>query len=346
MSVNRGEGRKAAPLHLLLVLVAALSLVATGIGAAMLATVHARAQAKAARNGDAAVSPRSAGLSLPAVPASGGYLGVVPNVSAGESTAEQLGPLEQAVGRPFGIVSIYASWSQHPPISGLEAAAASGAIPMVSLHCGPTDAAMISGSYDGLLRADAEAYRAYGGPVLLRWFWEMNLDLPGRDASCLGTGKVASFDYKQAWKHIWNIFHQAGADNVAFVWAPSAAKGAPSAKPYYPGAAYVNWIGVDLLDRSGYGPFAAMFEGFYDIWVAQHKPMIMSETGAVGSAAQAAWLGEMATSVPEEFPQLRAIVYVDATNNRGNYILKPGTEGFAKFVALGRIPFFSGEASP
>ncbi|MGO9198085.1 MAG: glycoside hydrolase family 26 protein [Acidimicrobiales bacterium] len=324
------------------VAIAALSVLATGVGAATIASRHARSVPSEAHHIGlhVASSPQSTQVALPRVPAAGGYLGVVPNPSAGKSTAEQIRPLEKAVARPFGIVSLYTGWAAHPPIAALGAAASTGAIPMVSMHCGPSDAAVAAGSYDGLLRADAEAYRAYGRPVLFRWFWEMNLTASGHNPSCLGT-QSAGADFVKAWKHIWDIFHEVGAGNVAFVWAPSAARGVPSPVKFYPGSPYVNWIAADLLDRAGYGTFAQMFSPFYEKWVTQHKPMLVSETGAVGSAAQATWLNGIRATLPTEFPALRGVVYTDSVNNMGDYVLKPGTAGMAAFVALGRLPYLS-----
>jgi len=272
----------------------------------------------------------------------GAYYGAVPNAAPSQPTAGQARTLEQIVGRPFGIVSFYVSWYAPPPVAGLVAVSSVGSIPMVSMHCGPSDQSIAAGDYDGLLRADAEAYRAYGQPVLLRWFWEMNLPNEGRHPECLGaTGSAAASDYVAAWKRIWTIFHEVGASNVAFVWAPSDALHAPSPSAFYPGGAYVNWIGADLYDRSGYGPFEQMFSSFYDTWSRQGRPLILSETGAVGSAAQVAWLKEIASAVPVSFPDLHAVVYTDANDGLGNYILQPGSAGMATFAALGRAPFFS-----
>jgi len=277
---------------------------------------------------------------LPQVPAKGAYFGVVPNASPPTPTAAQAVTLEKTVKRAFGIVSFYVSWGSPPPIAGLSSAASVGSIPMVSMHCGPADAAVAAGEYDGLLRADAEAYRAYGRPVLLRWFWEMNLTKEGHHPVCLGTSSQAG-DYVAAWKRIWTIFHEVGARNVAFVWTPSDALHAGSPASYYPGSAYVDWVGADLYDRPGYGPFPNMFSSFYSTWIKQHKPMILSETGAVGSAAQATWIGQIAKSVPTQFPGLRAVVYTDGNDGLGNYILQPGTAGMAAFAALGHDAFFS-----
>ena len=49
-----------------------------------------------------------------------------------------------------------------------------------------------------------------------------------------------------AWRRIHDLFTRAGATNVIWVWNPNDIYPVPQVqlKPYYPGNAYVNWIGI------------------------------------------------------------------------------------------------------
>jgi hypothetical protein len=280
----------------------------------------------------------------PYVPAVGAYFGASPSFEVGPVVAKAV-ELGDEIHRSLGVVSFFDSWNGPVLTNQFAAVATQGSIPMVSMHCTYPDPAVVAGEYDSQIKEQAQAYAAYGGPVLLRWFWEMNWPTTvNQNGYCLGAGTAAQMaaGYVAAYIHIWKIFQAAGATNVAFVWAPSAAKWAPSATPFYPGSQYVNWIGADIYDRPGYGTFAQMFAGFYAEWSGQHKPMILAETGSIGAPAQVAWLSSIASSFPTQFPLMHALVYTDAlTDPQGDYMLEPGGTGMAEFVTVGADPYFN-----
>jgi hypothetical protein len=296
----------------------------------------AHAAASRARSAAAPLQP-------PRVPIVGAYVGADPNAAEGSvPTTQQAETLDTDIGRGLAIVSFYEAWDTPPPVADMSRVAADGALPMVSVHCGATDAAVAAGADDRMLRLFATIYKDYGGPVLFRWFWEMNLSKIENHAQCLGGGTAATQDaeYAAAFRHVWTIFHEVGATNVAFVWAPSAARTAPDAAPFYPGNAYVDWIGSDLYDRPGYGTWSSMYAPFYDEWSRTGKPLVLTETGAVGPAAQASWLANINSTAPSMFPDLHGIVYVDAFD-LADYRLVPGTAGMAAYAALGADAYFS-----
>lgn len=245
----------------------------------------------------------------PLPPAQGLYVGAAPDAHPSESAATEAEMLDNQIGRPLSITSVYIDFDQPVRRSVLEAIADTGSAPMVSVQCQQNDAAIAAGDDDGIIRADAETLRAFGGPVFLRWFWEMNLTT--LNATCLGPLTTAATDFVAAWRRIWRIFQEVGATNVAFVWAPSAAPGASSAAPFFPGTSYVDWIGSDIYDRGGYGPFATMYAPFYEAWSSKGLPLMLSETGAVGSSRQASWLSEISKAVDRSFHDLKAVVYND-----------------------------------
>jgi hypothetical protein len=281
-------------------------------------------------------------LQPPHVPAVGIYVGADPNAAKGVPNVVQAAQLADEIGRGLAIVSFYQEWNAPPPVSDMSQVAAAGGVPLINVHCGSTDAAVAAGVYDAMLRSFASQYKAYGGPVLYRWFWEMNLSDITEHAKCLGAGTPASQEagYVAAFRHIRSIFREVGADNVAFVWAPSAAYRAPDGAPYYPGSAYVDWIGADLYDRPGYGSWSSMYAPFYDEWARSGKPLIVTETGAVGASAQASWLADIHDTASWMFPELHGLVYVDAVD-LSDYRLVPGTAGMAAYAAMGADPYFA-----
>jgi hypothetical protein len=311
-------------------------LVTTVAGAApSRATTLARGQSVS----QAVTEAGSAPLAAPYVPKYGAYLGLAPNFVTNVSKVVLADEVGADIHRMFGIVSFYSSWDDTPLTKQFAAAAAQGSIPMVSMHCTGPDADVVAGDEDALIEAQAEAYKAYGGPILFRWFWEMNWPTVNGNAICLGTTGAAG--YVAAYVHIWKIFQSVGATNVAFVWAPSASPGSQLATPFYPGSEYVNWIGADLYDRPLFTTFAAEFAPFYATFHTYGKPMILTETGSVGDSDQVPWLQNIASSLPLQFPDVHGVVYLDALGDLDDdYIIQPGGSGMAELEALGQDPYF------
>jgi hypothetical protein len=271
----------------------------------------------------------------PPVPATGAYLGAwlhpVPTGTAGSSfVAEQRATpaVVAATGRPLGILHVYVSWRTPAPVADLQAIAAAGSVPMLDWGCAPDGPAVSSGADDALITAFATALRGYGGPVLLRWCWEMNLV---RSHPQVGgpTG------FTGAWSRIRSVFARVGADNASFVWCPALTGVDPA--PYFPGAASVDWIGVDGYDRDGTQTFASLFTPFYRQWEGQGRPMVVAETGSSGSA-QPGFIASIGSGMPA-LPGFKAVAYFDGTGPVASWAFTPA--GLGAFAALARDPYFA-----
>ena len=165
------------------------------------------------------------------VPGTGVYVGAWVNPSPGHSEISQLPGFVASVGKTPAILSLYTAWTKPAPIAHMQKLVDEGSIPLLSWGCTST-AAVNTGSDDQLITAYATSLRSFAHPVLLRWFWEMNLNVP-KDVNCLGSGGPA--DFVSAWIRIWNIFHQVGATNVSFVWNPGVTGGLTRMAPFFPG---------------------------------------------------------------------------------------------------------------
>lgn len=108
-----------------------------------------------------------------------------------------------------------------------------------------SNAAIADGHWDAYLTWWAEAIKAYGRPVILRPMHEFN-----------GFWYPWSHNPRQfvrAWRHMWNVFHAVGADNVTWVWSFQVNSDAKTAswrqdvERYWPGAKYVDVLGMSLL---------------------------------------------------------------------------------------------------
>jgi hypothetical protein len=279
-------------------------------------------------------SAASAGAaSKPLVPAQGAYLGafVSATTQRGPTTVAGLG---RAIGRPLGFAHQFLGWKMTVPVAAMQQEEAQGTIPLVDWHCGGTDRAVAAGKYDSVIVNVATALKSVGSPVFLRWFWEMNLTGSRTHAAC---NPGAPSRYVAAWQHIWTIFQSVGATNVAFVWCPGRTD-VTLAPQYYPGNQYVDWIGVDGYADNPSATFAKIFSPFYQLFVADGKPMMVAETAAP-YGVQATYLKAAAAELPTEFPAIKAIGYFDHNARYGSWAF--GQDGLSAFKAMAQSAYFT-----
>lgn len=115
-------------------------------------------------------------------------------------------------------------------------------------------------TYDAVITQWANALKAVPGPVLVRLWREPNLTTVPWYTSTPAT-------YRLAWQKVYNLFQTAGATNVEFLWTAAQAGTANSGVPglnWYPGNAYVDWIGCTGYRVSpSYATFSDLFTPFY-----------------------------------------------------------------------------------
>ena len=284
-----------------------------------------------------------AGEAPPGIPVTGAYLGAWVNPdrvtrgqqgNVGEPGSDEVAALPSftaTYGSSVAVYHVYAPFSDPLPTATLEAISAHNAVPLIDWSCADENA-VTAGAYDRTITDYAESLKAYGKPVFLRWYWEMNIVSPMN--KCGAATDPAG--YVSAWRHLWHIFESVGASNVSFVWCPSSQAGASR---WYPGNAYVNWIGVDGYDREGEGgaAVARVFGSFYREWSGAGKPLMIGETGA-HAPEQAAFLQAIRTQLPTTYPDIKAVVYFDSAGPAGSWTLTGS--GAAAFRALTQDPYF------
>ena len=227
---------------------------------------------------------------------------------------------------------------------------ANGRTPVITWTCGDSLSAIASGRDDGDVIAAARALGSLPKPVMLRFFHEFNLNLTGGTANgqsraCFDPGdpsKPATFI--AAWRHIHDTFARERVANVSWIWNPDA--GIRSIEKtdlmaYFPGAAYVDWIGGDFYDRRSAG-FAQTAAPFYAMAHASQPqiPLIVVETGAqAASGLQPRYFDDIAAELPARFPQIRGLIYFDAPGLTPNkWALTP--PAVASFAQLAAKPYF------
>jgi hypothetical protein len=174
-----------------------------------------------------------------------------------------------------------------------------------------------------VIRARARRVKSFGHRIFLSWGYEMNGDWNSwsgiHNNSPGSTNGPAK--YVAAWRRIHRIFTKVGATNVTWVWTPNF-EDIPSAgwnhyTKYYPGDAYVDWVGVDgynwgtIRSWSRWTPFAAMFRSVYRDY-ARRMPIMVVETGSAEKGGnKAAWTAGMWTALQYQYPRIKALVWTE-----------------------------------
>ena len=268
--------------------------------------------------------PGSSVLAAPPVPGDGRfYLGV-------SSSQKDLAAYDAAAG--VSQPAVFGGYTQGS--DGSVAAVLSfardlpGTIPMVSWGVNFRGGAVTDGSADAYLRAQAAAVIAYGRPVFIRLDWEMN----GNWYPEWSSSTVSPSAYVASWQHVWTIFHDAGVTNAAFVWCPNVGDfGGVPWTDWYPGSAYVDWVGMDAYPKpsnlTAYVSGAGGLDAFAQYAEQIGKPAMLAEWAPGDSADPAADFDAVfswATRYPDA---VKALLYFNFSGGGQDYLLTDDPTG-------------------
>jgi len=282
----------------------------------------------------------------PLVPPAGKtYLGAYINPDGqGGQTIAGTAAFETQIGRKLAYDMHFYGWQTPFPGTAEADDVKHGRIPLEAWNCGDSDAHVAAGDDDALIIKRAQAIKAFGKPIMVRWFWEMNLDDTNNAprmqcydrSSDLPGGYFAPGPYIKAWAHIRAIFASQGVTNVVWLWCVANAHGGPA--QYYPGDSEVDWVGMDDYDTND----VSLNDTFYilaeELSQFQEKPFMITETGAHASN-QVSFLTGAANVLKTNYPWARAVGYLDATGNFQAWTLS--TDGLSAFKAFAQTPYMS-----
>lgn len=207
------------------------------------------------------------------------------------------------------------TWPDGPVSPTLSnAASMPGTTPMVSWNLPLADGTVASGQRDGYLRAQADAVRQFGGPVFLRVDWEMN----GTWYADWNVPAVPPSAYIDAWRHVYEVFQAEGATNAAFVWCVNTwpGPGGTDVTAWYPGDAYVDWVGVDGYPQSSAADYLMRgpdgLDALASFAAAHRKPLMLAEWAPQLPQPDAAAAVDLVLDWAAAHPAtVKALVYFD-----------------------------------
>jgi hypothetical protein len=262
---------------------------------------------------DASRSARSRfGVTMPGLPV---------DLDGVEALASSLGVMP-------GSIMWYQQWSSAPDFPAADASriAALGATPEITWEpwepTGGVDqpeyslSSIASGAHDPYVRHWAQEIRTWGGSIRLRFAEEMNGDWFPWGADVNGNTPE---EYVAAWRHVHRIFTSVGATNVIWVWSPNVSyTGSTPLVSLWPGAAYVNQVG---LDGYNWGPTkpALGWESFRQIFAPSlarlgaftSLPCYITEVASTeAGGSKRRWIKAMFATL-DRWPNVRGFTWFD-----------------------------------
>jgi mannan endo-1,4-beta-mannosidase len=209
-------------------------------------------------------------------PADGKFLGV-----QAPGAPDALGPVQTfatSAGTRPNLIGEYMAWNNPMDTQAAANAWSYGALYyMVWEPYNTSVAAIAAGRSDAYISSIARQVRALNQPVAISFGHEFN-----GNWYPWGTTGTTSDDFVTAWRLIHRLFAKADARNVIWIWNPNVINANPQLDlaDYYPGDAYVTWVGITgYFSTTGpdtfeglYGPTMQEIRGFTT------KPFLIAET--------------------------------------------------------------------
>lgn len=249
--------------------------------------------------------------------------------------------LEDSLHTTFPLIHIYSAWGDKPeekfPTLQIEGIVELGSIPVITwepwltdfdaeIHPelppkekrekgGMTDVA--KGLYDFYLIEWAKQAKKIKSSMLVRVGHEMND--PYRYP--WGPHNNKPKEFIAAWQHIHEVFLQQSVDNVIWIWSPHPAYG--MFKDFYPGNAYVDFVGSGVLNYgtaatwSKWWSFKEIFGNYYNQLAAFKKPIIISEFGSLSVGGdRSQWYANALDSLQLKYPAIKSIIFFHYSDDR------------------------------
>lgn len=161
-----------------------------------------------------------------------------------EPIPTNLDTFEALIGYKPRYIMYYDDWSYGLNTPIIDKIAARGQTPIISWQPSvgggnpSTNLNIIAGTWDTYLKTYANAVKDWRRPLIIRMGHEMN-----------GSGwyQWQTTDFPAMWRHVWQIFKDAGVKNVIWFWSPNV-DDQPSYIPLanvFPGVDYVDIVGAD-----------------------------------------------------------------------------------------------------
>jgi len=266
---------------------------------------------------------------------------------------------EQLIGRKYAIDHRYYDWGSILPSPYERWTEAQGRVPMVNLcACHFNSSTVVSwkeiasGADDAYITSLADGFAFFGKPVFFVFDGEAENKLKGGEWG-------GPPDYRNAFRHIVEIFRAHGANNVAFMWVTTAyafeaASGqVQDVKSMYPGDDVVDWIASDPYNFNHSGAWHSLsreMDTWYQWARTEHpdKPLALAEWGSKEDPKdperKAKWFEDALRDLSTKYRAVKAVVYFDEEKHENGTIndwrIDTSPASLDAFARIGRARWF------
>lgn len=175
---------------------------------------------------------------------------------------------------------------------------------------------ILAGNYDTYVKQFAAQAKAYGGPVILIPFEEMNGDWYPWSGTLNGNTPAKHI---AAYRKVHDLF--AGVTNVKFGWSVNSDSvpetAANKIEAYYPGDAYVDYVGVNGFNFSN--PWLTWDEVFGPALTKlalYNKPTYIFSMASASGTQKAAWITTGLSTSLQKYPKVAGWVWFNENKER------------------------------
>jgi mannan endo-1,4-beta-mannosidase len=205
-------------------------------------------------------------------------------------------------------ISMYISLGINFDMSALRTLCAQGTLPIIEIDSDRISFRQITaGAYDAVLTSYAKELKALNYPVAINFDHEFNYTV-----SPWGPRYHAAKDFVNAWRHIVMLFRKIGASRVTWIWNPATnGYGRVPVRPWYPGSAYVTWIGLDGYFTTPQSTFETVFgPTLADLKTFTKLPVFIDETAANPASQRVRAIDSLFRGL-ERTPAIKGLVWFD-----------------------------------
>ncbi len=254
-----------------------------------------------------------------------------------EGGADDMRKSEEKLDHRFEFLMAYKNFPlpEPFPIEEFKAIYDDGRIGMITLQPLTLDLKWIAvpefltGQHDEKIIEMAQMLKSIDEPVFVRLLNEMNGDW---DPWCAWFFGKDTDLYIYAWQHIVDLMRDHGGDKLIFVWNPHD-RSYPdfdwnNAHLYYPGDAYVDWVGLTGYNNGTSHPgdiwrdFDQIYKPLYADYLQRYsaKPFMITEfsTNEHGGS-KIKWLEEGFRSLAKNYPNIKIATWFDGQDGLWEY---------------------------
>jgi len=250
-----------------------------------------------------------------------------------------LAQFESLVGKNVDLYAIFVGWNDDDtfPFVLSTKAGADGKTLVIFWETSFGYNTINNGSRDVYIKQFALDAKTYGYPIILAPFEEMNLN---EEAWGYGINGNTAEGFKLAWMRMYDIFKEVGATNVKFaltfnnVTIPNIQGN--KMKDYYPGNAYVDYIGLDGFNfNDPWLTFAEVFDEAIAEASQFNKPIYILSTGSWPGPQKAKWISDGLGAHVKTYPNVFGWVWFNENKpGDGNWLVNSDQASLEAFKAV------------